>query len=83
MKGIGASQVPSSSLLPENNPSTLFTGSGIEASINPVTQVQQINDTYQDETALIANLEMVVKVINEKGFNAKDLQNLHLRFIVS
>lgn len=33
MKGIGASQVPSSSLLPENDPSTLFTGSGMQPMV--------------------------------------------------
>ncbi|MEK4006805.1 alanine--tRNA ligase [Paenibacillus sp. FSL H3-0333] len=33
MKRIGASQVPSSSLLPENDPSTLFTGSGMQPMV--------------------------------------------------
>lgn len=33
MKIIGASQVPSSSLLPENDPSTLFTGSGMQPMV--------------------------------------------------
>lgn len=33
MKGIGASQVPSASLLPENDPSTLFTGSGMQPMV--------------------------------------------------
>ncbi|KGP77532.1 MULTISPECIES: alanine--tRNA ligase [unclassified Paenibacillus] len=33
MKGIGACQVPSSSLLPENDPSTLFTGSGMQPMV--------------------------------------------------
>lgn len=33
MKRTGASQVPSSSLLPENDPSTLFTGSGMQPMV--------------------------------------------------
>lgn len=33
MKEIGASQVPSASLLPENDPSTLFTGSGMQPMV--------------------------------------------------
>jgi len=33
MKRIGARQVPSSSLLPENDPSTLFTGSGMQPMV--------------------------------------------------
>ena len=33
MKRIGASQVPSASLLPENDPSTLFTGSGMQPMV--------------------------------------------------
>lgn len=33
MKNFGSSQVPSSSLLPENDPSTLFTGSGMQPMV--------------------------------------------------
>ena len=60
MKRIGASQVPSASLLPENDPSTLFTGSGMQPMVpyllgekhpigNEITDVQKCLRTVDIE----------------------------------
>ena len=60
MKRIGASQIPSASLLPENDPSTLFTGSGMQPMVpyllgekhpigNEITDVQKCLRTVDIE----------------------------------
>ena len=60
MERIGASQVPSASLLPENDPSTLFTGSGMQPMVpyllgekhpigNEITDVQKCLRTVDIE----------------------------------
>ena len=60
MKRIGASQVPSASLLPENDPSTLFTGSGMQPMVpyllgethpigNEITDIQKCLRTVDIE----------------------------------
>lgn len=60
MKRIGACQVPSASLLPENDPSTLFTGSGMQPMIpyllgerhpigNEITDIQKCLRTVDIE----------------------------------
>ncbi len=60
MEKIGASQVPSASLLPENDPSTLFTGSGMQPMVpyllgekhpigNEITNVQKCLRTVDIE----------------------------------
>ncbi len=60
MKKIGASQVPSASLLPENDPSTLFTGSGMQPMVpyllgekhpigNEITDIQKCLRTVDIE----------------------------------
>lgn len=60
MERIGASQVPSASLLPENDPSTLFTGSGMQPMVpyllgekhpigNEITDIQKCLRTVDIE----------------------------------
>lgn len=60
MKRIGASEVPSASLLPENDPSTLFTGSGMQPMVpyllgekhpvgNEITDIQKCLRTVDIE----------------------------------
>ncbi|MBD5490174.1 MAG: alanine--tRNA ligase [Lachnospiraceae bacterium] len=60
MKRIGANQVPSASLLPENDPSTLFTGSGMQPMVpyllgekhpigNEITDIQKCIRTVDIE----------------------------------
>lgn len=60
MKRLGASQVPSASLLPENDPSTLFTGSGMQPMVpyllgekhpigNEITDIQKCLRTVDIE----------------------------------
>lgn len=68
MKSIGASQVPSASLLPENDPSTLFTGSGMQPMVpyllgekhpigNEITDIQKCLRTVDiDEVGDMSHL---------------------------
>lgn len=68
MKRIGGSQVPSSSLLPENDPSTLFTGSGMQPMVpyllgekhpigNEITNIQKCLRTVDiDEVGDMSHL---------------------------
>ena len=78
MKKIGASQVPSASLLPENDPSTLFTGSGMQPMVpyllgekhpigNEITDIQKCLRTVDiEEVGDMSHLTFFEMIVTAK-----------------
>lgn len=83
MKRIGASQVPSSSLLPENDPSTLFTGSGMQPMVpyllgekhpigNEITSIQKCLRTVDIDEVGDASHLTFFEMIGQWEFKANE-----------
>ncbi len=83
MKKTGASQVPSASLLPENDPSTLFTGSGMQPMVpyllgeihpigNEITDIQKCIRTVDIEEVGDASHLTFFEMIGRWEFRANE-----------
>ncbi|WP_270816335.1 alanine--tRNA ligase [Hungatella effluvii] len=83
MKRIGASQVPSASLLPENDPSTLFTGSGMQPMVpyllgekhpigNEITNIQKCLRTVDIDVVGDTSHLTFFEMIGRWEFNANE-----------